>query len=112
MTTMISPVLLHSLFAGRRLSAAESEDLAATLKAAADPVRLRILNLLDEHGEMTAADLTPLIGKSQPTVSHHVGILRTAGLVKARQAGVFMHLSIDADGMAQLAKLIAPRGRR
>ena len=58
----------------------EAEQLAAAFKVLADPVRLRLLSLVAnaENGEACGCDLTEPVGRSQPTVSHHLRILRQA----------------------------------
>lgn len=64
--------------------------LAAQLKALADPVRLRLVaNLLSEPArELCTCDLAPLVGLSEPTVSHHLKRLAEAGLVTKERRGV------------------------
>jgi ArsR family transcriptional regulator len=64
--------------------------LAEAFKALGDPVRLRLLSLLATaaEGEVCACDLVEPVGKSQPTVSHHLKVLREAGLVTAAKRGV------------------------
>ena len=61
----------------------EAEQLAAAFKVLADPVRLRLLSLVAnaEGGEACGCDLTEPVGRSQPTVSHHLSILTDAGLL-------------------------------
>src|SRR3712207_2258136 len=65
------------------LSAEQARDLAGTLKAIADPARLRLLSMISAHvdGEACVCDLTAPLGLSQPTVSHHLKVLLDAGLV-------------------------------
>jgi ArsR family transcriptional regulator, arsenate/arsenite/antimonite-responsive transcriptional repressor len=67
----------------------ESVQLAAAFKVLADPVRLRILSLIATApgGEVCACDLTEPVGRSQPTVSHHLSVLTDAGLVEREQRG-------------------------
>nr|WP_235950404.1 metalloregulator ArsR/SmtB family transcription factor [Phycicoccus flavus] len=71
------------------LSAAEAERSAALLKAVADPVRLRLLSAIraTAAGEACVCDLTPLVGLSQPTVSHHLKVLVEAGLLTRDKRG-------------------------
>ncbi len=75
------------------LSAALDEDqaneLAAALKVLADPVRLRLLSLVAnaEGGELCSCDLVDVLGRSQPTVSHHLSVLTDAGLLLREQRG-------------------------
>jgi ArsR family transcriptional regulator len=67
----------------------EAETLAAGFKVLSDPVRLRLLSLIANApgGEVCACDLTEPVGRSQPTVSHHLSILVGAGLVEREQRG-------------------------
>lgn len=55
--------------------------------AFANPTRLRILNLLQGHGEICVCDLCEILGEPQPKVSRHLAILRGAGLVVVRSEG-------------------------
>jgi len=75
---------------GREIGGADAGVLAEAFKALGDPVRLRLLSLLAtaEAGEICACDLVEPVGKSQPTVSHHLKVLRDAGLVTADKRGV------------------------
>ncbi|MFP5218425.1 MAG: ArsR/SmtB family transcription factor, partial [Actinomycetes bacterium] len=72
------------------IDGADAAVLAEAFKALGDPVRLRLLSLLAtaEDGEVCACDLVEPVGKSQPTVSHHLKVLRDAGLVTATKRGV------------------------
>lgn len=73
------------------LDDADAEELAAAFAALADPARLRLLSLIAtaSGGEACACDLIEPIGKSQPTVSHHLKILVDAGLVSREKRGVW-----------------------
>jgi ArsR family transcriptional regulator len=75
---------------GREIRSADAVTLAEAFKALGDPVRLRLLSLLAtaDGGEICACDLVAPVGKSQPTVSHHLKVLREAGLVTATKRGV------------------------
>jgi|ERR1051326_228507 ArsR family transcriptional regulator len=74
------------------------KQLVSSLKAVADPARLKILRLLKEKGRcsigkpvgMCACDVQDHIRLSQPTISHHMAILRKAGLVTAEKHGLWM----------------------
>ncbi len=72
-----------------RLSAGDAAQLARQFAALADPVRLRILSVLATApgGAICACDLAEPVGKSQPTVSHHLKVLKAAGLVAAQRDG-------------------------
>ncbi len=71
------------------LDETDAEDLAAAFKVVADPVRLRLLSLIAnaDRGEVCACDLVEPLGRSQPTVSHHLKILAEAGLVEREKRG-------------------------
>ena len=71
------------------LTASEAETLAKQFAALADPVRLRLVSLLatDEGGAVCACDLVEPVGRSQPTVSHHLKVLVDAGLVTSERRG-------------------------
>ncbi len=72
-----------------QLDAAEASSLANRLGALADPVRLQILSMIStsDGGEVCACDFVGPIGKSQPTVSHHLKVLTEAGLVSGDKRG-------------------------
>ena len=72
------------------LAEAEAAQLARRFAALGDPVRLRLLSLLAnaDGGAVCACDLVDPLGKSQPTVSHHLKVLREAGLVTSEKRGV------------------------
>ena len=86
------PPLLH----GDALEADEAERLAGALKALADPSRLRLLGLIQSQpgGEACVCHLTGPLGLSQPTVSHHLKVLREAGLVEREQRGSWAYFRV------------------
>ena len=69
------------------LAEAEAEDLAAVFAAMADPVRLRLLSLVADAGELCSCNLQEPLGKSQPTISHHTKVLAEAGLIRGEKRG-------------------------
>ena len=71
-------------------------------KALADPTRRAIFERLCRDGEKTVGDLTLRAGVSQPVVSKHLGLLRDAGLVRARQDGRHTHYSAQLRSLAPL----------
>jgi ArsR family transcriptional regulator len=75
------------------LDAARAGDLAAAFKALADPVRLRLLSLIASHadGEACVCDLTGAFAVSQPTISHHLKVLKQVGLVESERRGVWIY---------------------
>jgi ArsR family transcriptional regulator len=69
------------------LSEAAAEDLATVYAALADPVRLRLLSLVAEAGEICSCNLQQPLGKAQPTISHHTKVLADAGLIRGEKRG-------------------------
>ncbi len=63
-------------------------------KALASEARLKILMLLNVRGEMCVCELTSALGLTQPTASHHLGILKNAGLVRERKSGKRVYYGI------------------
>jgi ArsR family transcriptional regulator len=91
----------------------QAEQVALVLKALADPVRLRLLSLVAAHegGEACVCDLNDAFDLSQPTISHHLKTLHTAGLLERTKRGVWVYYRVQAEVLADLAALIgAPRG--
>lgn len=80
----------------------ERESLAGQFKALADPTRLAIVNQLASSGECCVCNLEPL-GLSQPTISHHLRILREAGLVESTRRGTWAYYRLVPDAVAALA---------
>lgn len=95
------------------LTAEAAATLARTLKALADPARLRLLSLVASHegGEACVCDLTEPLGLSQPTVSHHLKVLVDAGLLTREKRGVWAFYAVVTEAMnAVAAVLTAPSG--
>ena len=70
-----------------QLPDALTKDLVPVLKLLADDTRLRVIHLLWQHGELNVRTLCKLLGQSQPAVSHHLALLRMAGLIECRRDG-------------------------
>ncbi|AZP22391.1 metalloregulator ArsR/SmtB family transcription factor [Streptomyces aquilus] len=87
--------------------------LAKMFKALADPVRLRLLSLIASHegGEACVCDLTGPFDVSQPTISHHLKVLREAGLVGCERRGTWVYYWVLPAALARLSSLLqAPAG--
>jgi len=82
--------------------------LADGFNALADPVRLRILNLLGSapEGEVCVCELMGPVGKSQGTVSHHLKVLSDAGLVQGERRGKWVWYSLDRRRLADLREAL------
>jgi ArsR family transcriptional regulator len=90
------------------LDAADAAELAHGFSALADPVRLRVLSILAAapEGEVCVCDLVAPLGKSQPTVSHHLKILSEAGLVQGERRGKWVWYSLNRIRLGQLQATI------
>ncbi len=88
------------------LSEDEAEDLAAAFRVIADPVRLRLLSIVAAQGETCACNLTDPLGKSQPTISHHLSVLTDAGLLHREKRGKWAWYSVAAERFAVLRDAI------
>lgn len=87
----------------------QAEELAAAFKVLADPVRLRLLSLIanSPEGEVCACDLVEPVGRSQPTVSHHLSILADAGLLTRDQRGKWAWFRVVPERVAVLREALA-----
>jgi ArsR family transcriptional regulator, arsenate/arsenite/antimonite-responsive transcriptional repressor len=90
------------------LDAAEAKELALGFTALADPVRLQLLSILASapEGEVCICDFVEPVGKSQPTVSHHMKILSDAGLVHGARRSKWVYYSLDRGRLASLRAAI------
>jgi len=82
------------------------EESATLFRALADETRLAILRQLRERGEVCACDFLACCRLAQPTVSHHLQILRRAGLVKADKRGLWVYYTLNEEKLASLKGLI------
>jgi ArsR family transcriptional regulator len=94
------------------LAAESAVPLARAFAALGEPVRLRILSLLmtAEGGEVCACDLVEPVAKSQPTVSHHLKVLREAGLVTATRRGQNIWYAVVPEQVSALRAALAQSG--
>jgi ArsR family transcriptional regulator len=90
------------------LEAAAAAELATGFNALSDPVRLRVLSILaaSPEGEVCVCEFVEPLGKSQPTISHHMRILSEAGLVQGDRRGKWVWYSLNADRLAELRAAI------
>lgn len=81
---------------GAAMTGPDAVALASTVKAFADPMRLRLMSLIAAHegAEACVCDLTEPIGLSQPTVSHHLKVLVDAGLLRRDKRGVWAYYTL------------------
>ena len=90
------------------LGEADAKAMAGMFKALSDPVRLRLLSLIASHdgGEACVCDLTGEFDVSQPTISHHLRVLREAGLIDCERRGTWVYYWVLPDALARLASLL------
>ena len=80
----------------------QAERLAAVGRALSDPIRLQLVDVLRRHaGKVCVCELTPLFEVSQPTVSHHLKVLREAGLVDVERRGLWSFYYVIPDAMEE-----------
>jgi ArsR family transcriptional regulator len=78
--------------------------MAAVAKAIGDPVRLQLVDVLRAHaGKVCVCELVPLFGLSQPTISHHLKVLREAGIVGSERVGLWAYYFVIPDGLTELS---------
>jgi ArsR family transcriptional regulator len=88
------------------LSEAGSEELAAAFKVLSDPARLRLLSMIAATDEACACDLTEPLGRSQPTVSHHLAVLTEAGLITREKRGKWAWYRVVPERLAVLREAL------
>jgi ArsR family transcriptional regulator, arsenate/arsenite/antimonite-responsive transcriptional repressor len=85
--------------------------LAQVFKALGDPVRLRLLSLIGAHqgGEVCVCDLTTAFNLTQPTISHHLKVLRQAGIITSERRGTWVYYRLEPAVLDRMgALLMAP----
>src|ERR1700690_634812 len=78
--------------------------IAAVAKALGDPIRLQLVDVLRKHaGKVCVCELVPLFDLAQPTVSHHLKVLREAGIVDSERQGLWAYYYVIPDALKELA---------
>lgn len=90
------------------LDADQAAELAKVFKALGDPVRLRLLSMIAsrEGGEVCVCELTPEFELSQPTISHHLKLLRQAGLIDCERRGTWVYYWALPAALGRLAAVL------
>ncbi|WP_405837290.1 metalloregulator ArsR/SmtB family transcription factor [Streptomyces platensis] len=90
------------------LDEGQAGELAKVFKALGDPVRLRLLSLIASRagGEICVCDLTPAFDLSQPTISHHLKLLRQAGLIDCERRGTWVYYWLLPEMTDRLAGIL------
>ena len=96
------------------LGKSDAEELAKTLKALADPVRLRLLSFLAAQpaGEACVCHVIEPTGLSQPTVSHHLKLLHTAGLLERDKRGAWVYYRVVPERLEAVRAALVTRTPR
>jgi ArsR family transcriptional regulator len=82
----------------------EAERMAAVANALGDPIRLQLVDVLRQHaGEVCVCELVPLFDLSQPTVSHHLKVLREAGIVGSERRGLWAYYYVLAEPLEEFS---------
>jgi ArsR family transcriptional regulator len=83
---------------------AQAIGMADVAKALGDPVRIQLIDVLRKHaGKVCVCELVPLFDLSQPTVSHHLKVLRQAGLVGSERQGLWAYYYVIPDALEELS---------
>src|SRR5687767_12688973 len=85
------------------VSPVQAERIAAVARALSDPVRVQLVDVLRKHaGKVCVCELTPLFDISQPTVSHHLKVLREAGLIDLERRGLWSYYYVIPEATKEL----------
>ena len=90
------------------MAESQAVELATMFKALSDPVRLRLLSLIASHpgGEACVCEISPTFDVSQPTISHHLKSLRTAGLLDCERRGTWVYYWVIPLALQQLSSVL------
>jgi ArsR family transcriptional regulator len=88
------------------LSGEQASSLAPMFKALGDPVRLRLLSMIASQAEVCVCELTDAFDVSGPTISHHLRVLREAGLVDCERRATWVYYRVRPDALRQLSVLL------
>lgn len=91
------------------LATAAAVTMAAKFKALSDPIRLQLLSSVASHagGEACVCDISAGVNVSQPTVSHHLKVLRDAGLLTSQRRASWVYYAVVPEALATLSELLS-----
>ena len=82
----------------------QAERMAKVAKALGDPIRMQLVDVLRKHaGKVCVCELVPLFDLSQPTVSHHLKVLREAGIVGSERRGLWAYYYVNSDALDEVS---------
>lgn len=90
------------------MAEAQAAELAVMFKALGDPVRLRLMSLIASHpgGEACVCEISVHFDVSQPTISHHLKLLRKAGLLECERRGTWVYYWVVPSVLQQLSLVL------
>jgi ArsR family transcriptional regulator len=81
-----------------------AERMGTIAKALGDPIRMQLVDVLRKHaGKVCVCELVPLFDLSQPTVSHHLKVLREAGIVGSERQGLWAYYYVNPEALEELS---------
>jgi ArsR family transcriptional regulator len=81
-----------------------ADRMGAIAKALGDPIRMQLVDVLRKHaGKVCVCELVPLFDLSQPTVSHHLKVLREAGIVGSERRGLWAYYYVNPEALEELS---------
>ncbi len=87
---------------------AQAERLGRVAKALGDPIRMQLVDVLRKHaGQVCVCELVPLFDLAQPTVSHHLKVLREAGIVGSERRGLWAYYHVNPDALEELSEWLS-----
>ena len=90
----------------------EAFDAVATLfRVLSEPMRLRIIRVIEDHGPLSVSEIAARVQTAQPTVSKHLRVLEEAGLVRKRAVGTSVACSIADESLVRLCEAVCDRIR-
>jgi ArsR family transcriptional regulator len=98
---------------GQPLGESAAAGLAQIFRALGDPVRLQLVSLIGAHqgGEVCVCDLTSAFNLTQPTISHHLKVLREAGIIDSQRRGTWVYYRLVPAALERMGALLsAPPG--
>jgi ArsR family transcriptional regulator, arsenate/arsenite/antimonite-responsive transcriptional repressor len=86
----------------------QADRMAGVAKALGDPIRLQLVDVLRKHaGKVCVCELVPLWDLSQPTVSHHLKVLREAGIVESERRGLWAYYYVKPEALEDLSQWLS-----
>jgi ArsR family transcriptional regulator, arsenate/arsenite/antimonite-responsive transcriptional repressor len=98
---------------GEPVSEETAAGLAQVFKALGDPVRIRLVSLIGAHqgGEVCVCDLTAAFDLTQPTISHHLKVLRSAGIIDSERRGTWVYYRLVPAALDRVAAVLSGPAR-